>query len=714
MKNINVSVKVPLLVMFIALMCCVGLGVFSTISSKAAIKAGIESKLEALVIARENALTAYLNSIKEDLAVTAENATVAVAAKEFEEAWYALGSNQKTTLQRLYIDENPNPTGSKEELDYAPDGSLYSQIHAKHHPWFRKLQRARGYYDVFVFDLQGNLTYSVFKELDYATNVNTGQYRDTDLGNSFRAAAAPSAAADQQFFFDFRPYAPSAGAPASFISTPIFENGTKVGVLIFQMPVDRINETMAVYDGLGETGEAYLVGDDYMMRTNSRFSEESTILKTKVESETVKAALAGKKGEKLIEDYRGTEVFSAYAPLEYMGKRFAVIAEMDEAEGMEAADSMVKEIILESIVALIISAIIGFLISRTITNPLVSISDSLTKLAEGDASVEVDHTERGDEIGGLAQSALVFQQNAEETKRLEAEQEETKRRAEVEKKEMMENLASSFEQEVKSIVDSVSESANKVSEMAQGVAGSILKSSQTSNDAFEAANQTSDNVSSVAASVEELSASVREISTQIHNTNQMVSDSVTKADGADKHANSLSEATQEVKEVIQLISDIAGQINLLALNATIESARAGEAGKGFAVVASEVKNLASQTDKSIEEITRVIDEMDSASSDIVTSLTSIKDSISNISQASGSVASAVEEQSSTTSEIAQNMQVASRSTDVISKSLNDVSTASGEASSSAEEILSASQELSQQADMLESQVTSFLQKIRAA
>jgi methyl-accepting chemotaxis protein len=129
-----------------------------------------------------------------------------------------MGEGQTATLQRLYIDDNPNPTGSKENLDFAPDGSVYSTIHAQFHPWFRQFLRERGYYDIFLFDTDGNLVYTVFEELDYATNLNTGQWRDSDLGNAFRAAVQTGAGSDLHFF-DFQSYAPSHGAPAAFVST---------------------------------------------------------------------------------------------------------------------------------------------------------------------------------------------------------------------------------------------------------------------------------------------------------------------------------------------------------------------------------------------------------------------------------------------------------------------------------------------------------------
>ena len=163
---------------------------------------------------------------------------------------------------------------------------------------------------MFLVDLSGNVVYSVFKELDFATNLNKGEWKDSDLGNVFRKTK--TAAKDSVAFFDFKPYAPSANAPASFIATPIVgAAGKNIGSLVFQMPVDRINTIMQVAAGMGKSGETYIVGKDFLMRSNSRFSKEPTILKTKVDTATVKKALANKSGIEVTPDYRGIPVFSA-------------------------------------------------------------------------------------------------------------------------------------------------------------------------------------------------------------------------------------------------------------------------------------------------------------------------------------------------------------------------------------------------------------------
>lgn len=161
---------------------------------------------------------------------------------------------------------------------------------------------------------------------------------------------------------------------------------------------------------------------------------------------------------------------------------------------------------------------------------------------------------------------------------------------------------------------------------------------------------------SVAAGSEELNASVREISEAMVKSRQTAMGAVDKVASADSKAKHLSDAAQAMTGIVEMISDITGQINLLALNATIESARAGEAGRGFAVVAAEVKNLANQAKQATDKIGTEIESLKGISDDVVTALDSIKNAIQDVSEYVTSTAAAVEEQSTVTSEMSSSMQ----------------------------------------------------------
>ena len=202
---------------------------------------------------------------------------------------------------------------------------------------------------------------------------------------------------------DFLPYEPSYGGAASFIGAPVFYEGKKVGVSIFQMPVDKINEIMCETAGLGETGETYLMANDFRMRSNSRFSEESTIFVQEVNTEAVKQALAGETGTMSHTDYRGTPVLAAFSPLNIEGLNWAILAEMDLAEVTASADKLKSQIAMIGLILTGIVSLIAFIFARSIVNPIKSLTASCLKIADGDLSVHIDVRSK-DEIGLLGES----------------------------------------------------------------------------------------------------------------------------------------------------------------------------------------------------------------------------------------------------------------------------------------------------------------------
>ena len=368
------------------------------------------------------------------------------------------------------------------------------------------------------------------------------------------------------------------------------------------------------------------------------------------------------------------------------------------------------------ICALIVSIafVLFFIVSNSISSAIKKMTETMKTLASGDTSIEVPATQDRSEIGAMAQALLIFKDNMIQTEQMRAEQEQQKMLSEQEKRQAINKMADDFEYSVKGIVSLVAAAATELSQTAESMVSTAQVSAQKASSAGSAAETTTTNVQSVAAASEELSSTVREISSQLQRTSQMVHQSQEKTLNADHLANALNTATNKVSTAMQMISKIAGQINLLALNATIESARAGAAGKGFAVVASEVKNLANQTNKTTDEIQLVVQEMSDASQDIIDALKEIGDSVGSISEATSSVASAVEEQSATTGEISKNMQTAADNTRAISHSLQDVEASSAAAGSASEQMLMASKDLSKQAEELNARVDSFLSRVRGS
>ena len=217
----------------------------------------------------------------------------------------------------------------------------------------------------------------------------------------------------------------------------------------------------------------------------------------------------------------------------------------------------------------------------------------------------------------------------------------------------------------------------------------------------------------VAAAAEQLSNSITEIGRQVSNSSDVARAAVERTRDADEKIAGLTEASQRIGEVLGLITDIANQTNLLALNATIEAARAGEAGKGFAVVAAEVKNLANQTAKATDEISLQIDNIQNVTGETVDAIKEINRTIGQIGESSTAISAAVEEQDAATKEIAVNVEQAAVGTSEVTRNVALVTQGAQETGAAASQVLSASGELAKQSSLLETEVRSFLERLRA-
>lgn len=365
-----------------------------------------------------------------------------------------------------------------------------------------------------------------------------------------------------------------------------------------------------------------------------------------------------------------------------------------------------------SAIALALSIGLAWLIGRSITGPIKSLTGTMGALADGAIDVDVRFTDRKSEIGSMARAVEVFKTNAIRTRELEVEQRAQAERAEAEKKQAMMELADSFESSVGRIVQAVSTSSAQLEENAGSMSTTAEQTQQQSATVAAAAEQASANVQTVASAAEELSSTVTEISRQVQQSSQVAESASSEAQRTNDQVQGLAEAASRIGDVIKLISDIAEQTNLLALNATIEAARAGEAGKGFAVVAAEVKELASQTTKATEEISQQISGIQSATQDAVSAIDSITKTIFEINEIASGIASSVEEQGAATAEIARNVQEASTGTQDVTHNISGVSQAATETGRAAEELQAASGALSGNAQELQREVDNFLMRVR--
>ena len=298
----------------------------------------------------------------------------------------------------------------------------------------------------------------------------------------------------------------------------------------------------------------------------------------------------------------------------------------------------------------------AWILSRKITRPLGRLVQFTEQpLSEAPSSDFKRDLTLKDEIGTVARACQVFKEKSAEAERLRAEVDVQKTEAEASRREALAGMVTTVETETDTAVTGIDSRMTAMTEAA-GVmsrsAGLVGASSQT---VAAASAQALANAQTVASATEQLSSSIREISVQVNNATKATTVAVGRSDHARTTIATLAEAVARVGQVTTLISEIASQTNLLALNATIEAARAGDAGKGFAVVASEVKNLATQTARSTEEINRQINEIQSITQETVRGMDEVSGTVRTIDEIASSIAAAVEQQHAATTEIARNV-----------------------------------------------------------
>lgn len=633
LANRKLTHKLPVVIVGMALLVASTVGLISFNAAERILVQRLSENFEATLEARESAVMAWFNAVDNDMSTQIQNPTVKGALTLFTLAYRQLGDSAQQQLQDAYINNNPHPLGQRQNLEESTAELQYDRNHGKFHSYFRQVQQNAGYYDVFLVNADGDVVYSVFKELDFATNLNKGEWKDTGLARVFKKAM--EAEEDIVAYDDFAPYAPSHGAAAAFFAQRILDGtGKPAGALIYQAPVEVLNNVMNNSNGLGQTGETFLLGSDATHRSDSRFQGGHKILEMTGTMALFEAAQNGHVSMVHFIDELGLHEVGSARWINEHGIDWLLVVTQKQSEVYAQINALKHALLITMAVAGLVVSGLGILISRAITRPFERIGTSVTALADSKLDVEIPYTERTEEFGMLSRNLANLRE-----KLADAEEQQARRLLHAaEQRKVVEslstavahlnegNLTRTIDEEFPEDYEKLRQSFNNAVSRLDDAIASLLRSSEeidtTSRGIETSTNALSDRTAEQAANLEETAAAITELSASVKST----ADSAGEADHVMTRARAdatnsrevvrtameamerISASSQKITQVTEVIETLAFQTNLLALNAGVEAARAGDAGRGFAVVASEVRALALRSSEAAKEINGLIRE----------------------------------------------------------------------------------------------------------
>ena len=548
------------------------------------------------------------------------------------------------SLQAAYIATNPNPVGRKDDLIRGDRLGDYDDLHGEMHPIFRALQRRFGYYDVFLVDDEGDIVYTVFKEVDFGTNLLDGPFRDSGLADAVRSVL-DARSSEAVAFSDFSPYRPSNDAPAAFLAAAVSSGGRRIGAVAVQLSIDEIDETMTgggmwIEEGFGVTGETFLVGPDGLMRSDARGLIESpepylrrsetagvsrdvveamrrtgrSVLLQRIEDDAVRSALAGESGDRLITGRDGRSMLASHQPIDVFGTRWAVVSRIDRDEAFARADELRSTILTIGVVILLLVLGISVIAGRQLVAPIERLHLAMAALESGDYEVRV---ERG---GGRELSALATAFN--------------RVAATLGLKSRMETANDRKDQ----LIDEIAALTATQASGAIQVAGAVTEISAGSREIAKTAEEltiTMTEVDGIAADTAVRGATGLE---SIRRIESAMGGVVGDASQVSDHLGEIERRCEAMGQVVDTMVSIADRTQILSINATMEAEKAGDAGLGFRVVAREVRRLADRTAESASRIEENVGRMLSSVEDGVRRMNDFRSRLDDAASLTGRVA----------------------------------------------------------------------------
>ncbi|GEO83922.1 MULTISPECIES: methyl-accepting chemotaxis protein [Alphaproteobacteria] len=730
----SVKAKFASLVVGATLVSCFAVGILSYEVGKSGLIEASKLRLESVAKTQSKDLGAYTRRIEQSLFDLAQNTAIGEATDMMVNIIPLEAKDIRLVFQ---------PTGSTAEERSAIDGSkqklLYGVRHAGFHGTVASAWKNINASDIIIVDNAGTVVYTVTKGKEFLSTVadpenvaikeiydrtNAGKLEDTQVSG-------------------FTDYPQGDDGPSAFIARPlaisVWGETVKKGVVIIRISAAKLS-AMVAPDGLGTTiDDAFLLNADGTVRGGTVSGGTDTA----IAPELTKAAAAGETGSTFAASGDHSSFYS-YLPVTLFGQKHLLVVGQDEAKVLASANDLAWWALLATVAVLVCMGGVGIMVSSSLTRPLTDLAGLMNRLNQGDKNIDITAAGRADEIGVMARALESFRQNALEKERMEAEavergtqidderrqREAEKARSAQELEDAVSALASGLQNlssgrlnlrierpfvpsldhlriDFNNSVERLEETIRTIAESADTIrAGSSDLKGASENLAHRTERQAA-SLEEAAAALGEMTGSVNDALRRCETTVKVTADTLFDAKTSSTVVNEaivamerIESSSAKIRQIIDVIDQIAFQTNLLALNAGVEAARAGDAGKGFAVVAQEVRELAQRSSAAARDISQLINTSTTDVADGVAlvlktgeSLHKIEGNIDTINDHIGSIANASREQSQRLGEI--------------NASVNDLDQVTQQNAAMVEETTAAAFALASEADGLTEQVSSF-------